>query len=80
MGLYEVHLCMSLLGFRMGTVLDNFHMCCIMLLFMAVLNMLVGPMCYRCLMFSLAGSCELLFCFITLSCGDCYVVSLYFLC
>ena len=32
MGLYEVPLSMSLLGFRMGTMLANFHMCCIMLL------------------------------------------------
>ena len=32
MGLYEVHLSMSLLGFGMGTMLANFHMCGIMLL------------------------------------------------
>ena len=50
---------MSLLGFGMGTILANFHMCDIMLLFRTVLNMLVmnaspgGPMCFRCLMFSL---------------------------
>ena len=31
MGLYEVSLFMSLLGFGMGTILDNFHMCGIML-------------------------------------------------
>ena len=58
MGLYEVPLSMSLLGFGMGTMLANFHMCGVMLLLRAVFNMLVrsasqrGPMCFRCLMFS----------------------------
>ena len=67
MNLYEMPLSMSLLGFGMGTMLANFHMCGIMLLLRAVFNMLVrnasprGPMCFRCLMFSLAGPCELLF-------------------
>ena len=31
MGSYEVHLSMSLLGFGMGTMLANFHVCGIML-------------------------------------------------
>ena len=31
MGLYEVHLSMSLLCFGMGTILANFHMCGVML-------------------------------------------------
>ena len=31
MGLYELPLSLSLLGFGMGTVLANFHMCGIML-------------------------------------------------
>ena len=31
MGLYEVPFSMSLFGFGMGTMLDNFHMCGIML-------------------------------------------------
>ena len=59
MGLYEVPLFMSLLGFGMGTMLDNFHMCGIILLLRAVLNILMrnasprGSMCFRCLMFSL---------------------------
>ena len=54
MGLSGVHLSMSLLGFGMGTMLANFHMCSIMLLLRAVLNMLVRnasprrPMCFRC--------------------------------
>ena len=58
MGLYEVPLSMSLLGFGMGTMLANFHMSSIMLLLRVVLNMLVrnaspsGPMCFRCLIFS----------------------------
>ena len=76
MGLYEVPLSMSLLGFRMGTMLANFHMCGIILVLRAVFNMLVlravfnmlvgntiprGPMCLRCMMFNLSGPCELLF-------------------
>ena len=72
MCLYEVSLSMPLLGFRMGTMLANFHMCGVMLVLRTVFNMLVrnasarGPMCFRCLMFSLSGPCELLFllCFI----------------
>ena len=67
MGLYEVPLSMSLLGFGMGTMLANFHMCGIMLVLRAVFNMLVrnasprGPMCFRCQMINLSGLCELLF-------------------
>ena len=72
MGLYEVSSSMSLLGLGMGTMLANFYMCGIMLVLRADFNMLVsnasprGPMCFRCLMFSLSGPCELLFllCFI----------------
>ena len=41
MGLYEVPLSMSLVGFGMGTMLANFHMCGIMLMSRAVFNMLV---------------------------------------
>ena len=60
MGLYEVSLSMSLLGFGMGTMLANFHMCGIMLVLRAIFNMLVrnssprGTMCFRCLMFNLS--------------------------
>ena len=72
MGLYGVPLSMSLLGFWMGTMLANLHMCGIMLVLRAVFNMLVrnasprGPMRFRCLMFNLPGPWELLFllCFI----------------
>ena len=68
MGLYEVPLSMSLLGFGMGTMLSN--SICVVL--RAVFNILVrnasprGPMCFRCRMFSLSGPCGLLFllCFI----------------
>ena len=66
MGLYEVFLSMSLLGFGMETILANFHMCGIMLLLLrVVLNMLVRnastrrPMRFRGLMFSLSGPYEL---------------------
>ena len=57
MGMYEVS--MSLLGFGMGTKLVNFQMCGIMLVVKTLSNMLVknaslrGPMCFRCLIFSL---------------------------
>ena len=50
-------------GFWVGGYV-KFHMCGIML--MSIFNMLVrnasprGPMCFRCLMFSLSGPCELL--------------------
>ena len=72
MGLYEVSLSIPLFGCRIGTVLANFHMYGIVLVLRAVFNMLVGdaspraPMCFRCLMFSLSGPCELLclLCFI----------------
>ena len=52
MDLHEVPLSMSLLCFSMGTILANFHMCGIMLVFRAVFNMFVrnasprGPMCF----------------------------------
>ena len=70
MGLYEVPLSMSLLGFGMGTMLADFHMCGIMLVLRAVFNMLVGnasprgTMCFSCLMFNLSGPCELLVYFV----------------
>ena len=38
MGLYEVSLSMSLLGFGMGTMLANFHMCGIMLVLRTVFH------------------------------------------
>ena len=41
MGIYEVPLSRSLLGFRMWTMLANFHMSGIMLVLRAVFNMLV---------------------------------------
>ena len=63
---------MALMGLGMGTMFANFHMCGIMLVLRAVFNMLMrnvsprGSMYFRCLMFSLAGPCELLclLCFI----------------
>ena len=57
---------MSLLGFGMGTMLANFHMCGIMLVLKAIFNMLVRNASFRCLMFNLSGPCELLvlLCFI----------------
>ena len=67
MGLYEVPLSMSLLGFGMWTMLVNFHMYGIMLVLRAVFNMLVRnasprwSMCFRYLMFNLSGPCQLLF-------------------
>ena len=72
MGLYEVPLSVSLLGFPIGTMLVKFHVLGIMFLLRVVLNILVrnassrGPVCFRCLIFNLSGPCELLFllCFI----------------
>ena len=72
MGLYEVPLPVSLLGFGIGTMLANFHVRGIIFLLRAVLNILMrnvsprGSMCFRHLIFNLTGPCELLFllCFI----------------
>ena len=67
MGLYEVPSYMFLLGYGMGTMLANFHMCGIMLVLRAVFYILVrnvsprGSMCFSCMIFSLSGPCELLF-------------------
>ena len=52
-------LCQSLLGFGMGIMFANVHMCGMIMLFNAMWYMLVryvsprGPMCFRCLMFNL---------------------------
>ena len=89
MGLYEVPLSMCLLGFGMWAMLANCHG--IMLVLRAVFNMLVmnasprGPVCFRYLMFSLSGPCELVFftlfyCLLDLICGECDVISSYFMC
>ena len=59
--LYEAPLSMSLLGFGMGTMLAKFHMCGIILVSRAVLNMLVRTYLFRYLVFSLSEPCELLF-------------------
>ena len=70
MGLYEMPVSRSLLGYGMGTMFANFHMCGIMLVLRAVFNILVrnaSPRCFfRCMKFNLSGLCELLFllCFI----------------
>ena len=72
---YEVLLSMSLLGFGMGTMLSDFHICGIMLLLRAALNMLVrnvnprGHMCFRCLMFSLSDHVSCYYYFVLLSLG-----------
>ena len=72
-----------LLGFGMGTMLANFHMCGIMLVLRAVFNMLVrnvsprGPMCFRCLMLCQdRASCYVYCVFLDLSCSECDVMSL----
>ena len=91
MGLYEMPLPVSLLGFGMGTMFANFHMCGIVFFLRAVLNIPVrnasprGPMCFRCLMFSLSGPCKLLFFalfyyLLDLRCGEWNGISLYVLC
>ena len=81
MFLYEVPLSMSLLGFGMGSMFANFHMCGIMLVLTTVFNILVRnasprqPMCMRCLMFILPGSYELLFLFCCIASWTRVVVS-----
>ena len=70
MGLYEVPLSMSLLGYGMRPMLANIHMCGIMLVLRSIFNMLVrnasprGPMWFRCLLFSLSESWSCYFYFI----------------
>ena len=82
---------MYLLGSGMGTMFANFHMFGIMLVVKSSFQHTSEKyeskraMCYRCLMFSLSGPCELLFllCLIVLldlSCGACDFISLYFMC
>ena len=72
-----------LLGFGMGTMLANCHMCGIMLVLRAVYNMFVGnasprgPMCFRRLMFNLSGPCELLFLLCLIAFWSCGVVELW---
>ena len=71
MGLYEMPLSMSLLGFGVGTMLDNIHVCGIIVVLRVFFNMLVRnaspiwPMCFRCLICQYLVSCYfILFCFI----------------
>ena len=51
-----------------------------MCVFRPVLNILVrnasprGPMCFRCLIFSLSGPCELFYCLLDLRSGECNIV------
>ena len=70
-------------------MLANFHMCGIMWVLRAVFNMLMRnasprePMCkIEYMMFNLSGPCEFFFtsfyCLLDLSCGECYVISFYF--
>ena len=83
----DMGLSMCLLGFGMGTKLANFHMCGIMVMLRAVFNILVrnasprGHMCFRCLLLICQDlvSCYF-YCLLDLSCGECYVISLYFVC
>ena len=76
MDLNEVPSSISLLGFGMGTMLPNFHICGIMSVLRAVFHMLVrntsprGPMCFRCLMFSLSRPCEWIFYFVLMCLGS----------
>ena len=72
MGLYEVPLSKSLLGFVMGNMLSNFYMCGILLMVRAVLNMFVRNVsqdyvsCYF---------LNLVYYLLGLSCGECNVIS-----
>ena len=74
-GLYEVPLYMFLLCFGMGAMLASLHICGIMLMLRAVLNLLVRnasprrPICFKSLMFSLTGQCDIVFDFVLLPLG-----------
>ena len=63
------------IGFRMGTMLANLHMCGIMLVFRTVFNMVVRnasprrPMCCRCLMFNCQDFVSCYFYFVLLPLG-----------
>ena len=74
---------MSLLGFGIGTMLANFHMCGIMLVLREVFNMRVQEgLCVlgvRCLVCQGIVSCYF-HCLLDLSCGECDVISLYCMC
>ena len=85
MGLYEVALSMD------GDNVSQFPYVWYYMLLRAVLIMFErnaspgGPMCFRCLIFSLSGPCELFiftlfYYLLDLSCGDCNAIPLYFLC
>ena len=67
MSMYEVLLSVSLWGFGMETMLAKFHVRSIMFLLRPLLNILARNACFRCLIFSLSGTCALLFllCFIS---------------
>ena len=56
MGMYEVLLSITLLGFGMGTMLANCHMCGIMLVLRAVFNMLfMNARCWTCVWVAWCG-------------------------
>ena len=63
-----------------GTILGNFHICGMMFLLRAVLNILVrnaspkGPMCFRGLILIPSGPCELLFLLSVIAFWTCVVV------
>ena len=84
MTLYEMPVSMSLLGFGKGNMLANFHMGGIRLVLRVVFNMLmrnaspIGPMYFRCLMYSLSGHCELLFLLCFISSWTSVVVSVWY--
>ena len=62
MDLYEVPSSMYLLGFGMGTMLANFHMCGIVFVKSSFKHTSQrGPMCFMFLMFSFSGPYVLLF-------------------
>ena len=81
MGLYQIPLSMSLLGFGMGIMLVNFYMCDIMLLLRAHTREECESKrayVFRCMMFCFSGPCELLV-LLPPGCGKCNVISLCFL-
>ena len=77
-GLYDVHMLMSLLGLGTGMMLANFHTCGSVLSLSAALFVRYFspnlPMCLRCFMLMLSGPVELLFLLLLIAALTCLVV------
>ena len=73
MGLYEVTLSISLLGFGIGTMLVNFHMCGIKSRFQHAREECESKKAYVLMMFSLSRPCELLILLCLIASWTCFL-------